>query len=169
MSQDSALQTTTRGQRARLAFTTVLLKIHSKPVAGSELQQAQAMCDSFQLEIQRTRHVWCPSETHSFSSFSSSVVLGRGAGSTGRNAVTVHPLIPAGSDVMGRKPVRDLSSGWNNCLSLDWVYNTFLIKFYWYRLCLLVYVQYYFYNTRTKLISWHRLCIQSHPSSKFAP
>lgn len=56
MSRDSALQTTARGQRAASAFPTVLLKIHSKRVAGSKLQQPQVMCESFQLEIQRTCH-----------------------------------------------------------------------------------------------------------------
>lgn len=35
----------------------------------------------------------------------------------GRDMVTVHSLIYAGSEVMGREPIRDLGSGQNNCLS----------------------------------------------------
>lgn len=77
VSRDGALQTTARGQRAASAFPTVLFKIHSKRVAGSKLQQPQVMCESFQLEIQRTSHCLMEkNETNSLSCVSSSVVPG---------------------------------------------------------------------------------------------
>lgn len=109
MSRDTALQTTARGQRAALAFPTVLLKIHSKRVAGSKLQQPQVMCESFQLEIQRTCHCLMEKRilcrvSHPPSSLDEGWIHGSNLGA-------IRSLIPTGSDVMVRKPIIDFGSG----------------------------------------------------------
>lgn len=110
VSQDSALQTTARGQRAASAFPTVLLKIHSKRVAGSKLQRPQVMCESFQLEIQRTCHCLMERQNEFFVVSHPPLVLDEGC-THGRNLGAICSLIPTGSDVMGRKPIIHFCSG----------------------------------------------------------
>lgn len=104
VSQDSALQTTARGQRAASAFPTVLLKIHSKRVAGSKLQRPQVMCESFQLEIQRSCHCLMEKQNEFFVMSYPPLVLDEGLG-------VICSLIPTGSDVVGRKPIIHFGSG----------------------------------------------------------